>query len=122
MTLLGDAAHPMYPIGSNGASQAVLDAEVLANELASNKTISEALAAYEAVRRPATAKIVHANRGEGPDIILQIVEDRAPDGFNNVADVISKEELETISARYKKTAGFDLKQVNRSGIGLTQND
>jgi len=68
---------------------------------------------YEAIRRPATSKIVHANRGEGPDIILQMVEDRAPDGFEQVHDVISAEELETISSRYKQTAGFDLKQVNR---------
>ncbi len=112
MTLLGDAARPMYPIGSNGASQAILDAETLADELASDQSIPEALNAYEAIRRPATAKIVHANRGEGPDIILQIVEDRAPNGFDNVYDVISKEELETISSRYKETAGFDLKQVN----------
>ncbi|MCA9967323.1 MAG: flavin-dependent oxidoreductase [Anaerolineales bacterium] len=113
MTLLGDAAHPMYPIGSNGASQAILDAECLADELASGKPISEALEAYEAVRRPATAKIVQANRREGPDIILQIVEDRAPSGFERVEDVISAEELEAISSRYKQTAGFDLKQVNR---------
>lgn len=113
MTLLGDAAHPMYPIGSNGASQAVLDAECLADELASGKSIPEALAAYEAVRRPATAKIVHANRCEGPDIILQIVEERAPRGFERIEEVISDEELEAISMRYKQTAGFDLKQVNR---------
>ena len=113
MTLLGDAAHPMYPIGSNGASQAVLDAECLADALASGKPIPEALDAYEEIRRPATAKIVHANRGQGPDIILQIVEDRAPNGFERVEDVISAEELEAISSQYKKTAGFDLKQVNR---------
>ncbi|MEM7333399.1 MAG: flavin-dependent oxidoreductase [Chloroflexota bacterium] len=112
MTLLGDAAHPMYPIGSNGASQAVLDAEVLANELSSDQSIAAAFAAYEANRRPATAKIVLANRKEGPDIILQIVEDRAPDGFENINDVISKDELDAISARYKKTAGFQVKQVN----------
>ncbi len=114
MTLLGDAAHPMYPIGSNGASQAVLDAECLADALVKNDSIPVALEAYEAIRRPATSKIVHANRGEGPDIILQIVEDRAPNGFENIEDVISAEELESISSRYKKTAGFDLKQVNRS--------
>ena len=113
MTLLGDAAHPMYPIGSNGASQAVLDAEMLANMLASERPVPDALLAYEAERRPATAKIVIANRGEGPDIILQIVEDRAPDGFTNIHDVISQVELEKISARYKQTAGFTVKQVNR---------
>ena len=114
MTLLGDAAHPMYPIGSNGASQAVLDAECLADALSEHKSIPAALQAYEAVRRPATAKIVLANRGEGPDIILQIVEDRAPNGFEKIDDVISADELESISSRYKKTAGFNLKQVNQS--------
>jgi len=113
MTLMGDAAHPMYPIGSNGASQAILDAECLADALATHDTIPDALDAYEAVRRPATAKIVQANRGEGPDILLQIVEDRAPNGFENVNDIISADELEEISSRYKKTAGFNLKQVNR---------
>ena len=65
------------------------------------------------MRRPATAKIVLANRGEGPDIILQIAEDRAPNGFDNIEDVISSAELEAISSRYKQTAGFDVKQVNR---------
>ncbi|MCB8959094.1 MAG: flavin-dependent oxidoreductase [Ardenticatenales bacterium] len=113
MTLLGDAAHPMYPIGSNGASQAVLDAETLANELASGKPLPAALASYEAERRPATAKIVQANRKEGPDIILEIAEERAPEGFTNIAEVISEYELEVISSRYKQTAGFDVKQVNR---------
>ena len=113
MTLLGDAAHPMYPIGSNGASQAILDAACLADELAAGKEIPESLWAYEKIRRPATSKIVQANRQEGPDIILQIVEDRAPEGFEQVDDVISQAELEEISSRYKKTAGFDVKQVNR---------
>ena len=61
--------------------------------------------AYEAIRRPATSKIVLSNRGEGPDIILQIAEDRAPNGFEKIEDVISQEEMEMISSRYKKTAG-----------------
>ncbi|MEM7347138.1 MAG: flavin-dependent oxidoreductase [Chloroflexota bacterium] len=112
MTLLGDAAHPMYPLGSNGASQAILDSECLADLLAS-RSIPEALAEYDEIRRPATAKIVHANRGEGPDAILQIAEERAPNGFDRIEDVISAEEFEAISSGYKKLAGFDLKQVNR---------
>lgn len=114
MTLLGDAAHPMYPIGSNGASQAVLDAEKLANELAKDQPIEAALDAYEAERRPATANIVLSNRKSGPDIILQIAEERAPDGFDRIEDVISEEEFEEISSRYKKTAGFSIEQVNQS--------
>ncbi|MEM7348237.1 MAG: flavin-dependent oxidoreductase [Chloroflexota bacterium] len=113
MTLLGDAAHPMYPIGSNGASQAVLDAEVLADELAKDQSIPDALEAYEAIRRPATSKIVLSNRSSGPDIILQIAEDRAPNGFDTIEDVISQQEFDEISSRYKQTAGFTVKQVNQ---------
>lgn len=101
MTLLGDAAHPMYPLGSNGASQAILDAECLADLLV-QKPIQEALAEYDAIRRPATAKIVHANRGEGPDVILAIAEERAPNGFDQIEDLISTEEFEAISSGYKK--------------------
>lgn len=113
MTLMGDAAHPMYPIGSNGASQAVLDAECLTNELASDKNVAEAMQAYEAVRRPATAKIVLANRKDGPDIIMELAEQRAPNGFKDINDVIPKEELEQLLGQYKQTAGFSVEQVNR---------
>ena len=105
-TLLGDAAHPMYPIGSNGASQAILDAEALVLALSKNSNAEEALLAYEKARLAPTSKIVLANRENGPDEIMQIVEERAPDGFDNVADVISREELEAISNRYKQIAGF----------------
>ena len=67
VTLLGDAAHPMYPIGSNGASQAILDARVLTRELLTHGVTPAALQAYEAERREATARIVLANRGNGPE-------------------------------------------------------
>jgi 2-polyprenyl-6-methoxyphenol hydroxylase-like FAD-dependent oxidoreductase len=112
VTLLGDAAHPMYPVGSNGASQAILDARVLARELALQPTIAAAVAAYDAQRRPATAAIVEANRGVGPEKCMEIVEARAPDGFANLSDVISAEELAEISASYKRTAGFDPAVLN----------
>ena len=78
--LLGDAAHAMYPIGSNGASQAILDARKLAFELAAQPTIETALAAYDGERRPATAKLLELTRAEGPDAVMQRVEERAPDG------------------------------------------
>ena len=84
VTLLGDAAHPMYPIGSNGASQAILDARALAEALVSEPDIARALAAYEAGRRPATAQVVLANRRQGPAEIQTIVEERAPNGFDNI--------------------------------------
>ena len=67
VTLLGDAAHPMYPIGSNGASQAILDARVLARAIRGARSTEAGAPAYEAERRPATAAIVLANRGNGPE-------------------------------------------------------
>ena len=112
MTLLGDAAHPMYPIGSNGASQAILDARVLARSIRDHGLTPEALETYEAERRPATAAIVRANRGDGPDRVLDIVADRAPDGFDQLDDVISQDELEAIALGYKQTAGMDMARLN----------
>jgi len=112
-TLLGDAAHPMYPIGSNGASQAILDAECLGESLKNNDDISSAFRQYEAIRLPATAKIVLQNRQMGPEQVMQIVEERAPNGFENLYDVISQEELESIAARYKQIAGFDKEALNK---------
>jgi len=111
-TLLGDAAHPMYPVGSNGASQAILDARALAAALASApKDIPSALKAYESERLPATAAIVAANRKQGPEEVMTIVEARAPNGFDRLEDVVSREELETIAAKYKQVAGFDKASV-----------
>ena len=110
ITLLGDAAHPMYPIGSNGASQAILDAECLAKALQMHDPL-EALQVYENERRPATSKIVLLNRQNGPEQVMQIAEERAPTGFKQVNDVIPQSELEEIAARYKQTAGFSVAEV-----------
>lgn len=112
MTLLGDAAHAMYPIGSNGASQAILDARVLAARLAELGVGEAALAAYEAERRPATAALVMANRGDGPDKVLDIVEARAPEGFTRIEDVVSADELAGIAGGYKAVAGMDVETLN----------
>ncbi len=113
VTLLGDAAHPMYPIGSNGASQAILDARVLAMHLARGTTVEAGLAAYDAARRPPTAALTLANRGLGPDLILEEVHRRAPDGFERLDDVISETELRETAARYKHLAGFDPALLNQ---------
>lgn len=114
VTLLGDAAHPMYPIGSNGASQAVLDARALADALADSPTdVDAALAAYETARRPPTAAIVEANRADGPDIVLDWAEDRAPQGFRHASDVFAPGELEDLAASYKAVAGFSKEAVNK---------
>ena len=105
VTLLGDAAHPMYPVGSNGASQAVLDARCLADLLASHAP-EAALAAYAAERLPKTAEIVRANRKGGPERVVDEVSARAPDGFAQLEDVISREELAAIAGGYAQMAGF----------------
>jgi 5-methylphenazine-1-carboxylate 1-monooxygenase len=107
-TLLGDAAHPMYPIGSNGASQAILDARVLAGCLRAEPDVVDALHRYEAARRPATAAIVRANRGLGPEVPMQLVYERAPGGFENIDDVITRTEIDEVTEGYRKTAGFAL--------------
>jgi 2-polyprenyl-6-methoxyphenol hydroxylase-like FAD-dependent oxidoreductase len=112
VTLLGDAAHPMYPIGSNGASQAILDARVLAREILTHGVTSHALEAYEAERRPATARIVLANRKNGPEQVMQLVQQRAPEGFGAIEEVLSAEELEGTAAGYKRIAGFDKDELN----------
>ena len=112
VTLLGDAAHPMYPIGSNGASQAILDARILARELATQPGFEAALAAYEALRRPATAAVVQANRGDGPDRVMDLVHERAPDGFKDLAEVVQPGELEAIIMGYKRTAGMEPETLN----------
>lgn len=114
MTLLGDAAHAMYPIGSNGATQAIIDAEALANCITENsEDLPAALTKYEQMRLPPTARIVMANRANGPDHVLQLAEERAPDGFENVYDVIPKEELDGVGAAYKAIAGFEMEAVNK---------
>jgi 5-methylphenazine-1-carboxylate 1-monooxygenase len=113
ISLLGDAAHPMYPIGSNGASQAILDAECLTESLLQHNNAVQALEHYASIRLPATAKIVLQNRQMGPEQVMQIVEDRAPNGFEHLDEVISQEELEAIAARYKQIAGFDKDALNQ---------
>lgn len=115
VTLLGDAAHPMYPIGSNGSAQAILDARYLADCLADSQADSVggaarllyALREYEAERLPRTAGIVLRNRMNGPEQVMQLAEERAPHGFKHVNDVITQSELDAISLRYKRLAGFD---------------
>lgn len=111
-TLLGDAAHPMYPIGSNGASQAIRDASALADAFARHGEVQPALSAYEAVRREATTAIVLSNRRMGPEIVMQMAEDRAPAGFGAIEDVISRQELEAVADGYKKIAGFSRDALN----------
>ena len=118
VTLIGDAAHPMYPIGSNGASQGILDARVLAGCIRSHRNDPDrALAIYEAHRRPATSAIVLANRGLGPEMPMRLVHERAPEGFDHIDDVISPEEILEVTDGYRRTAGFALEALS-SGVSL----
>ena len=105
ITLLGDAAHPMYPVGSNGASQAVLDARCLADALAAQGP-EAALAAYEAERLPKTAAICASNRQGGPEAVIDVFAQRAPQGFARAEDVASPTEVEGIVRGYAQLAGF----------------
>ncbi|HEX2784270.1 MAG TPA: flavin-dependent oxidoreductase [Ilumatobacteraceae bacterium] len=112
-TLLGDAAHPMYPIGSNGASQAILDARTLTGCLLCHvDDVDGALRRYDEARRPATSAIVLANRGLGPELPMQLVEERAPDGFERLSDVVTAEEILAVTDGYRKMAGFSLQQLH----------
>jgi 2-polyprenyl-6-methoxyphenol hydroxylase-like FAD-dependent oxidoreductase len=110
VTLLGDAAHPMYPIGSNGASQAILDADVLCDALKSEKTAELALSVYEAERLPATSSVVLQNRAKGPDQIMDMMEEWFPEGFWEKQ--IPHEALRKVMDNYKKVAGFDINSLN----------
>lgn len=115
VTLLGDAAHPMYPRGSNGSAQALVDARVLAGELAAGGDPRQALSRYEEQRLAATALLVEANRTVPPDVIIMKV-DALSGGrpfAGSVDALISQAELRRISDRYKEIAGFSLEAVNR---------
>jgi 2-polyprenyl-6-methoxyphenol hydroxylase-like FAD-dependent oxidoreductase len=106
VTLLGDAAHPMYPVGSNGASQAILDARCLADALVRAEHPRQALMEYEKKRLPMTADIVRSNRRGGPEGVIDAVEQLAPDGFDNVDNVLSYSQREAIVRGYATKAGF----------------
>jgi len=112
IALLGDAAHPMYPIGSNGASQAVLVSYILTDSLLKKVDVATALRDYENIRIPLTSAIILQNRQMGPEQVMEIVAERAPDGFTNLYDIISREELEEVAHRYKKIAGFEKDELN----------
>ena len=121
VTLLGDAAHPMYPVGSNGASQAILDARCLADRLQSAEHVGQALYEYERERLPMTAQIVQSNRSGGPEGVIDAVEARAPDGFDNIDAVLTYEQRKAIVRGYAAKAGFAKEQVNKQPLGPPAN-
>jgi len=112
VTLAGDAAHPMYPRGSNGAAQAAIDARTLADLLAENPDPGAALKEYEAARAGPAAKVVRTNREHPPDFINIKVEELVGDRpFDNLDKYITQEELRALSENYKRIAGFALADV-----------
>lgn len=115
MTLLGDAAHAMYPIGSNGASQCILDARVLARELRDIGVGASALLSYETARREVVNKVILANRGDGPDKVLDTVAQKAPNGFEHINEIMNSAELERQASKYKTIAGMDVNTLNSQG-------
>ncbi|MFD7614371.1 flavin-dependent oxidoreductase [Streptomyces sp. NPDC059828] len=112
VTLLGDAAHAMYPMGSNGATQSIVDARVLARELACRESPAAALASYEAERLPVLTGIQASARRRGPEVVIDLAHERAPGGFGDVAEIFGDGELESISAEFARLGGFDPETVN----------
>lgn len=111
-TLMGDAAHPTYPVGSNGASQAIVDARELGAAILAHGRTPAALEAYEAKVRPRTTAVGLANRGTGPDAVMQMVEDRCGGVFDDIEDVIPRAELAAHADHYKRLAGFSIEALN----------
>jgi 2-polyprenyl-6-methoxyphenol hydroxylase-like FAD-dependent oxidoreductase len=112
VTLIGDAAHPMQPTGAQAGSQAIVDARMLTAALLATSDPIEALQRYDAKRRPIMNDITLRNRRLGPEAAMQLVEERAPDGFARVEDVISRKELDAITTSFSAAAGLDIETVN----------
>lgn len=113
VTLVGDAAHTMLPIGAQAGSQAIVDARVLAFALATTRMAERALELYEQQRRPIMNAVTMRNRKFGPAIVMEIAEQRAPQGFKNIEDVMTHRELADIALAYKVEAGFDPAALNQ---------
>jgi len=112
VTLLGDAAHPMQPIGGQAGSQAILDARALTRALSETDDPAAALVRYDGERRPAMNDIILRNRNLGPEAAMQLAEERAPNGFACIDDVISRHELDAIAGSFAAAAGLDVETVN----------
>ena len=114
VTLLGDAAHAMYPTGSNGGSQAIVDARILGAAMVENGATQEALAAYDAKLCGPISQLVLRNRGAGPFGLLNLVDERCGGTFDNIDDVIPAKERIEFMAGYKAAAGFAIENLNKA--------
>jgi len=111
-TLIGDAAHATYPVGSSGASQAILDARVLAAKLRAGVSVPSALQAYDDKIRPMANAVTLANRGSGPDAIMQMAEDRCAGDFSQLDLALPMAERSAHAAHYKSIAGLGIEHIN----------
>ena len=114
VALLGDAAHAMYPTGSNGGSQAIVDARVLGAAMVEYGITQEALAAYDAKLCGPISQLVVRNRGAGPFGLLNIVDERCGGTFDNIDHVVPAAERREFMAGYKAAAGFAVEQLNKA--------
>lgn len=112
VSLMGDAAHAAYPVGSNGAGSALIDARRLGRAFVDHGVTPQALKVYEDQMRPITSKVVLTNRVAGPDQILDVVEERCGGWFERIDDVISQQELAEHATRYKAIAGYAIDLTN----------
>lgn len=112
VTLIGDAAHPMQPVGAQAGSQAVVDARVLAASLLKLADPAAALMHYQDQRIATMNDIIVRNRNLGLEAVLQLAEERAPDGFVRITDVLTQDELESTALNFKRAAGLDVETVN----------
>tara|TARA_Y100000817_G_scaffold314258_1_gene312523 strand:- start:6694 stop:7398 length:705 start_codon:yes stop_codon:yes gene_type:complete len=112
--LVGDAAHVMYPVGSNGASQAIVDTRVLGSAFVKHGLDQTALLHYESLNLKEMNELVLRNRGAGPIGILGIVEERCGGVFDKIEDVIPRSEIEQYMSNYKAAAGFAIETLNNA--------
>ncbi len=112
VALIGDAAHAMYPVGSNGASQAIVDARVLGAAFVEHGVGRAALQAYQSALLDDMSALVLRNRGAGPVSILGVVDERCGGVFDDIEDVIPRAEIEAFMAEYKSAAGFAIEALN----------
>jgi len=114
VALMGDAAHAMYPTGSNGASQAIVDARVLGAKMIEHGVTEAALAAYDEELCGPVSQLVLRNRGAGPFGLLNMVDERCGGHFDDIEDVIPSQERRDYMAGYKAAAGFAIETLNAS--------
>ncbi len=112
VTLIGDAAHATYPVGSNGATLAIIDARKLGAAIRDHGPTRAALLAYEHEMRPRAELVLRANRGKGPDAVMQMVEDRCGGVFDDIEAVIPRTELAAHAEHYKRLSGFSVDILN----------